>query len=532
MGDIIGAIFGTSSTQTQKTVPDAVTRALNTLRLQQASNLFSVDDLWRYANYNPEGVSARTEDTSRVTWTALERYRPVDYSNLLSLDQYRQSFDPVTGTYRGGLQDIERLRDEGLRGNQGNYNDVRQNLLSSLDAARGGLQRDYTTGTGAAEAAYGRVGADITADYNAAIARGDYDYARALIQSEVNRSQALAQSGNTGLEALLQSEVNRSRGLGQAQSDLASSIGLQELGRTRALDLGTRATGGYIDTIATPRINQALALQGLESGGAVPAAIARATAETAIPFLQAIEQLYGSNVAQLLAQYMQQTGAIGTNTQNVQAGIGTNTQNVQAGINTNTQNVQAQLGGAQAAQNAQLGGQLMSLQGAAGGTYQQNVAQLAQALMNNNITLEQAGIAADSALGQQLIAAQNQLRQQVVQGNVALTSMYTPLQAAFAGSLPQASAQLSLLPQQLTAASTANATALQPLADFSRQLRESDLLIRQGLLTSVYTGIPFSPGSTTSGKSGTGNIFDQLGGTISSGVTGGEGGFSTLGTKT
>jgi hypothetical protein len=62
---------------------------------------------------------------------------------------------------------------------------------------------------------------------------------------------------------------------------------------------------------------------------------------------------------------------------------------------------------------------------------------------------------------------------------------------------------------------------LQSIADFPRQLKEADYLRRQGLFTTAYTGIPYTPGSTVFGGTATGNIFDQLGGTIQSGIKGG-----------
>jgi hypothetical protein len=73
----------------------------------------------------------------------------------------------------------------------------------------------------------------------------------------------------------------------------------------------------------------------------------------------------------------------------------------------------------------------------------------------------------------------------------------------------------------MQAAKTANLTGLQTIADFPRQLKEADYLRRQGLFTTAYTGIPYTPGSTTFGGTATGNIFDQLGGTIQSGLKGG-----------
>jgi hypothetical protein len=196
---------------------------------------------------------------------------------------------------------------------------------------------------------------------------------------------------------------------------------------------------------------------------------------------------------------------------------------LQSGVNTQLAAQQGAATEAAAAGNRQLGGQLMAGRAQAGNTYANNISQLAQALMANNISLEQAGISAESALGQQLVQVQNALRLQQQQGVTSLASSYIPQQSSFVQSLPGAAQAFTLLPQQLQTMRTANLTALQPLADYPRLLQEQDLARRQGLFTSLYTGIPFQPGTSTLAGSATGNIFDQLGGTISSGLTGGQG---------
>lgn len=53
-------------------------------------------------------------------------------------------------------------------------------------------------------------------------------------------------------------------------------------------DLGLNASSNYINRIATPQINSTMALQGLEGGGAAPEAIANATAQSALPFIQSL----------------------------------------------------------------------------------------------------------------------------------------------------------------------------------------------------------------------------------------------------
>lgn len=54
------------------------------------------------------------------------------------------------------------------------------------------------------------------------------------------------------------------------------------------INLGLSQTGNYISKVATPQILQTAALQGLEGGGYVPEAIAKATAQYALPFVQGL----------------------------------------------------------------------------------------------------------------------------------------------------------------------------------------------------------------------------------------------------
>jgi hypothetical protein len=558
MGDIIGAIFGTSSTTTQQTVPDPIAQALNMVRLNQAVNLFSGDrPLYQFADPNT-GLSTPTDFSTDLMSIArneaLSQRNNLDFIPTMDFNEYLQSFDPVRQNYERSVADVNRLAEQSQARNVGDFWGLRD---LNTQATQGALARsygDYSGGLQAAGNAYGNNLAQIDAAYQSAVARGDYDLARSIQQSQSDYVRASQRGDYDTANAIAQAQSDYVRSAGVASGfqqraeganygNLLQSLDYQESGRQRALDLGTGAVGNYIDRIATPRLNQALTLQGLEGGGAVPNAIARATAETAIPFLQSIEQAYGSNVANTLAQYLGVQGNLGQAGMTTQAGLASELgQQSQAARLANLQAQQAaasqlaaQSASAQqqaAAGNVALGQQRQQGVATAGNTYQNNIAQLAQALMQNNITLEQAGIAANSTLGQQLMQQQQQLRQQQIEGGVSLANTFNPLQAQFTQSLPQASAQLAMTPLALSAARTANLNALQPLADFPRALQEADYLRRQGLFQTVYTGIPFSPGSTTAGGTSTGNIFDQLGGTISSGVTGGKGGFSTLGTKT
>lgn len=85
----------------------------------------------------------------------------------------------------------------------------------------------------------------------------------------------------------------------------------------------------------------------------------------------------------------------------------------------------------------------------------------------------------------------------------------------FVQGLPQASVGLTgarnLLPQQVGLASAQRAGTLLPLADYSRSLREEDLLRQQGVVTSGLTGLPFSPGSSTKQRQSSQPLFNFFG---------------------
>lgn len=445
MSDIIGSIFGTSGSKQEKTTVDPMQQAMNMAKLNQLVNFFTANNpINQYAGPNT-AISTPTAGTQQLINTVqnITGTNALNPANILSLDQYRQAFQPITDEYGSVLNRVNTTAGQGISGNYADVNMMRGNIQNLLGQA---LERNYAStnmGMDAAQAALQRNIGNTQQAYREAIARGDYDYARNLAQAEATRQ--------------------------------------------RALDLGTGAVGNYIDQIARPRLEQQMALMGLEQSGAIPSAVARATAEQAIPYLSNVEQQYAGNTANL---------------------------------GQNLMGLQSQLGGQQLGATAQAGQQ-----------YQQNINQLAQALMQGNITLDQAGISADSALGQQLLQAQNSIRNNQLQAQSNLGGQYMGLQSAFAQSLPGASQALTMLPLQAQGQQLQNLNQAAPLLDFPRQLQEADYLRRQNLATTMYTGIPFQSGTQTVQKSGTGNIFDQLGGTISSGVTGGVGGFSTLGTK-
>jgi hypothetical protein len=215
--------------------------------------------------------------------------------------------------------------------------------------------------------------------------------------------------------------------------------------------LGLDQTSNYINQIARPQINQQMALQGLEGGGAPNAAIARATAEYGMPIVQ---QLAG-----LAQQY----------------------QGLQGGLNQQYLGGEQQAGGqyAQALMNA-LAQRTQGVQGA-GQQYGSNV----------------------QGIGQQQTAQQAALQQQYANTLASLSGQYNQNTAQFLQGIPGAQATF-----QQAGANTAN--ALFPLADYARSLQAQDLNRRQGLFGTTLTGLPYTPGGTTSQDTSKTGLFGQL----------------------
>jgi len=111
---------------------------------------------------------------------------------------------------------------------------------------------------------------------------------------------AYAGAGGAYTGALGVSDANRQAALAQREADY-----------NRGMGTITDTTQNYINRIATPQLNQQMALQGMEGSGAVPTAIAGATAQYAGPMVQ-----------QLTQDYMNQGMSAQTAAQQAQAALG------------------------------------------------------------------------------------------------------------------------------------------------------------------------------------------------------------------
>jgi hypothetical protein len=81
----------------------------------------------------------------------------------------------------------------------------------------------------------------------------------------------------------------------------------------------------------------------------------------------------------------------------------------------------------------------------------------------------------------------------------------------FVQSLPGASTALTMAPFQAKALKAQTAATLFPMADYGRGLKESDLLRRQGVVTTGLTGIPYTPGQSTAQRQSSQPLFNLFG---------------------
>jgi hypothetical protein len=171
-----------------------------------------------------------------------------------------------------------------------------------------------------------------------------YNYIQDTMREALNRAEGTygdtqAHTRNAFDEAVGLSDVNRARSMGTREADYAR-------GYSDLVGAGTN----FINRIATPQAMQAAALQGMEGSGAVPTAIANASAQFSGPAMQ-----------QLVAQYMQAGLDINQATQAAQTQLGSQYMGQQAETANQYMGTQAGLYG----QGLQAGNQfIQSLPGA------------------------------------------------------------------------------------------------------------------------------------------------------------------------
>jgi hypothetical protein len=455
MADVLGSIFGSGQRATQTQRPDPLAQEFNALRLGLTGQIFNQVGMDQFAAERPDIY--RPSDRSEYLWQsasrALDDAGNVDTGQFMSFDDYmNRGYDATDRSYRTALESTSDAYEMGRGINR-----------AALDTARGNLRGTFDAGRGINRAAL---------DTGIQTTGAGYNTARGNVAAERDRALGDIYGGyNVGLN---QANVSGERALGRLDTAFDTSY-----------DRALGQTEGYINQIATPAAMQAATLQGLEGGGAVPAAIARATAEYGGSLLGPLLQQYMSGTTGIAGAQQQQEGALSSELLSGLTGIGNTALGAEAALGQDYLGSLAGLSGQYMGQEGQLLNQLLS---------------------------------AEAGLGGQYLGQEGSLGQGYLSSITGLGGQYMNNLGQFVGSLPGASTQLGLAPFQArqmatdTALTRANAAmSLFPMADFGRSLQEQDFLRRQGLAQTALTGIPFTPGSSTSQRQSSQPLFNFLG---------------------
>lgn len=126
--------------------------------------------------------------------------------------------------------------------------------------------------------------------------------------------------------------------------------------------------------------------------------------------------------------------------------------------------------------------------------------------------------AAQQQLGQQNMANESNIFTNFANNEAQAYGSYIPTEKSFISSLPGASTGLFMAPQQAQTLAAQRsiypaqaASTLFPLADYSRGLQESNLLRQQGLATTAFTGLPYTPETSTKQRTSSQPLFNFFG---------------------
>jgi hypothetical protein len=419
MGDVLSGIFGGGESTGQQVATDPATTAMRQMKLQQmqemaGNNNFASFGRPAFEQYTPTAQSQQMTNAGMA---------PLLQGQVAPNEQLQRALTGNTGALGSSLGTTNQSLQQAIAGSQGTVNQGLQGLQDRMQASIAGNQGYLNAGL---------------------------QNATANMQQGLEGNQNWA---NTGLQTLEQQMAGQQNALGQQTTGAIDA-------QTR---LGLDQTSNYINQVATPQIMQAMALQGLEQGGAAPAAIARATAEYGMPIIQQIAALQQQGLSG--QQALGQQGLQGT-----QSLLGAGMQNAAA-----------------------LYGQNQALQGALQG----------QALQGAN-ALQGQGLGAAASLYNQGLGTQGSLYGQGMQGQSGLLQNYLSGNQSIYGQFPAAQAMYQTAPAQAV-------STLFPMTDQLRALGEQDLMRRQNLASTTYTGIPTTAGTSTQQSRSSQPLFNFFG---------------------
>lgn len=511
MADLLGSVFGGGQRTNQDQKPDAIGQAMNREKLNQVQALFNQVGLENFAG--PSGAYTPSDDVLGLQGFARGNMRETnDPRNMFNLANYQEQGE--SGLSRGYQTASEANRlgyTTARQGSQAGRGVAISSQNEALNRSRASLGDTFERGRAVNRAGLGTARSSLTSAYDTGRAanRGALDSGRAINRGGYDAARTTARTAyDTGRGVL---RGAKDEGLSQAARSGQAALGVSdrafERGRREALD----QTSGYIAQVADPISKQNAVLQGLEGGGMVPASIARATAE------------YGGNLlGPLLAQYMSGQQGIAGQQQATEGALGQQFAGSEASL------LSQLLGGEQV-----LGGQYMSGEQALSDRFAAGEQGLAGQYLGAESALGSQFMGGEQALGNQVLSGDQALLSQFMQalGNIDQTAMgaeagfgqaymgaqagagntYANNLANFSQSMPGAAEVLGTMPGKMNALNAQTATSMLPLFDYSRQLQEQDLLRRQGLTQTAFTGIPFNPGGSTNQRQSTQPLFNFFG---------------------
>ncbi len=555
MGGILDSIFGSSKNQNQTTSPDATSRAMNNMRLQEMQRMFGSNSLADYANsggeaYDPSNYvsdALRNQDSYDSQWTR---------NNGMTFNDYRDSgYRENDRTYNRANADVDSAAEDAYSRNTTNYNDLYGRNASTYNDMYGRNTANYedTYGRNASNYndAYGRNTSNYKDIYNTNKGtyedtygrnRSNYDEQTARNQGFYEDTYARNRSNNeeiynrnksdySGVSAKNEQMLKDSLGLSDANYDqlkkeMASAF---EGNYKKALD----TTSNYISEVASPQAKQAMALQGMEGGGALPAAITKATAEAGLPLMEALLPQYQSEVGQsgrqhmseqtaleqagmaqegeTGRQYMGQQGSLGSQYVGNQAAAASQNMANQANAASQYGATQAEASGRYGSNQAAMGNQYMSDQAAMSGQYMGNQAAASGQHMSNQAAANQAYANMQGAMGGQYMGAQSGVASQRMGARAAIGQQGMADTSRFTESLPGAADTITMTPEKAAMARAQRANTMMPLYDYQRSLKEQDYLRRQGVVGTAMTGMPYTPGSSSKGGTSAAPLFGWFG---------------------
>ena len=432
-----------------------------------------------------------------------------------------------------GMQGIDASRNDSLARANADYAQGRNINRTALELANAANTAGLSTSRG-----INRTGLNTSRGMNAqaldlgrGVNRIGLDVARGGQQALAGQAQG---ANRSGLD-LAREMASAGYGVGMRQAGASGNQALSSLQGAYQQGLGdiTNPVSNYIAQIATPQIQQQMALQGLEGSGAVNASIGRATAEAGLPLMQQLLSGLLSGTTDIAGRRQATEGALGDRYLGGEQALGgqylAGEQDIAGRLLAGEQALGGQyLSGEQAlAQGYQgaesgLGGQYLQGEQGLGSQYLGGLQSAADRFAGGEQGLASDYLGATTGINQQgMQALQNLLgnfqsgQYGLSQGNQAaqagIQQNAMGLGAQFAQSLPGAAETLGLLPARERAMRAQAATGLFPMADYARNLRQQDLTRRQDLYSTAFTGIPFTSGGTQKQDTSTKPLFNLFG---------------------